>query len=75
MGCVQDWGLPLFGSKVRQGNTNMYAVWKYTAAEVIDLVLRLCWTIGLSLHLVEDKIGPVGGTAKIFLAIVEVFRR
>ena len=37
--------------------------------------MRLSWTISLSLHLVEHKIGPVGNTAKIVLAVVEVFRR
>ena len=63
-----DWGLPIFGSKVRKGNTNMYAVWTYTAAEILDLVLRLSWTISLSLHLVEHKVGAVSGFAKIVLA-------
>jgi hypothetical protein len=70
-----DWGLPLWGSKVRPGKTNLYAIWKYTAAEVLDLILRLSWTLSLTLHLLEHKVGDVGDTVTIVLAIAEVFRR
>jgi hypothetical protein len=71
---VMDWGLdgssvryPLLRDDLRFGN----ALWYYLAI-VLDLLLRLCWSLKLSSHLQR----VASGQAFVFLfEVLEVFRR